>query len=320
MRFPPMKWFSILTSIFVLFFVFNLMIGSADPVDSGEVQKNSHASTNGYSIHALPIPDTLYFAGERVPLEKSYVSESYDRELLVNTYWQSQTLLLIKRANRYFPIIEPILKEQGVPEDFKYLPLIESGFMERIVSPAGASGVWQFMSATAGEYGLEVNKEVDERYHLEKSTIAACEFLKKSYARFGSWTMAAASYNAGVRGMNRQIDKQQATDYYELLLNEETARYVFRILALKEILSRPADFGFHLKPEDLYPVIPTFDVIVMGSVPDFAEFAADHGATYREFKDLNPWLRETYLSNPSKKKYLMKLPTPGAYEKVKGKK
>lgn len=315
-----MKWFSILTFIFVLFFVFNLMVGSVDPVDSGEVQKNSNASTNGYSIHALPIPDTLYFAGERVPLEKSYVSESYDRELLVNTYWQSQTLLLIKRANRYFPIIEPILKEQGVPEDFKYLPLIESGFMERIVSPAGASGVWQFMSATAGEYGLEVNKEVDERYHLEKSTIAACEFLKKSYARFGSWTMAAASYNAGVRGIDRQIDKQQATNYYELLLNEETARYVFRILALKEILSRPADFGFHLKPEDLYPVIPTFDVIVMGSVPDFAEFAADHGATYREFKDLNPWLRETYLSNPSKKRYLMKLPTPGAYEKVKSKK
>ncbi len=315
-----MKWFSILTSIFVLFFVFNLMVGSVDPVDSGEVQKNSNASTNGYSIHALPIPDTLYFAGERVPLEKSYVSESYDRELLVNTYWQSQTLLLIKRANRYFPIIEPILKEQGVPEDFKYLPLIESGFMERIVSPAGASGVWQFMSDTAGEYGLEVNKEVDERYHLEKSTIAACEFLKKSYARFGSWTMAAASYNAGVRGIDRQIDKQQATNYYELLLNEETARYVFRILALKEILSRPADFGFHLKPEDLYPVIPTFDVIVMGSVPDFAEFAADHGATYREFKDLNPWLRETYLSNPSKKRYLMKLPTPGAYEKVKSKK
>lgn len=317
MRFLSMKWFSILISLVVLFFVFSLMVGSSDPVDLADSPKEATSYTNGYSIHALPIPDTLYFAEERVPLEKSYVRESYDRELLVNTYWQSQTLLLIKRANRYFPVIEPILKEQGVPEDFKYLPLIESGFMERIVSPAGASGVWQFMSATASEYGLEVNSEVDERYHLEKSTMAACAFLKKSYARFGSWTMAAASYNAGVRGMNRQIDKQQSTNYYELLLNEETARYVFRILAIKEILSQPADFGFHLKAEDLYYPISTLEVIVMGSVPDFAAFAADHGATYRELKDLNPWLRETYLSNASKKRYVMKLPAPGAYDKIK---
>lgn len=317
MYFSSIKWISAVVLAFILFTLLNLFIGSAWPLEPAVVDEHKTEQLSNYTVHAMPIPDSLSFAGERVPLEKSYVRESYDRELLVNCYWQSQTLLLIKRANRYFPIIEPILKEQGVPDDFKYLPLIESGFMERIVSPAGASGLWQFMSATASEYGLEVNKEVDERYHIEKSTVAACAFLKKSFDLFGSWTMAAASYNAGVRGMNRQIDKQKSTNYYELLLNEETARYLFRILALKEILKQPDKFGFYLKEEDLYPPIPTVDVVVMGSIPDFADFAADHGITYRELKDLNPWLRETFLSNPSKKRYVLKLPAPGAYELVK---
>ena len=314
-RFPRIKIWSALITAVIIFFVFTIFVNSSDPEVSVDPASSKAFVGNNYRIQALPMPLELSFAGERVPLERTYVSESYDRELLVNTYWQSQTLLLLKRANRYFPIIERILEEQGVPDDFKYLPLIESGFVERIVSPAGAAGLWQFLSSTAKEYGLEVNNEVDERYHIEKSTVAACLFLKKSYERFGSWTMAAASYNAGVRGINRQIEKQKVDSYYDLLLNEETSRYVFRILALKSIFSAPEDYGFYLNEEDLYPVIPTYDVVVSGAIADFADFASGYGVTYREFKDLNPWLRENHLTNSSGREYTFKIPEPDAFLK-----
>lgn len=313
--FPVVKILSVATSIIAIVLVFNLFVHSSvpeptpeeDPAELSLFQQN-------YSIHALPMPSELNFAGEEVPMNKTYVRESYDRELLVNTYWQSQTLLLIKRANRYFPIIEPILEAEGVPSDFKFLPLIESGFQERVVSPAGAAGVWQFLEGAAKDYNLEVNKEVDERYHIEKSTVAACRYLKKAYERFGSWTMAAAAYNAGPRGMERQVDRQKITSYYDLLLNEETGRYVFRILAIKSIMADPQKFGFHLGEDDLYPVIPTNDLVVTGAIADFADFALEHGTTYRELKDLNPWLRETFLLNPSQKTYTIKIPKPGAFE------
>ncbi|MGQ1946931.1 lytic transglycosylase domain-containing protein [Geofilum sp. OHC36d9] len=312
-RFARVKIWSAFTTAVIIFFVFTMFVNSSDPDAFVENASTEAFVGDNYRIQALPMPSELSFAGEHVPIERTYVSESYDRELLVNTYWQSQTLLLIKRANRYFPIIEPILKEQGVPDDFKYLPLIESGFVERIVSPAGAAGLWQFLSATAKEYGLEVNNEVDERYHIEKSTVAACLFLKKSYERFGSWTMAAASYNAGARGINRQIDKQKVVSYYDLLLSEETSRYVFRILALKSIFSAPEEYGFYLDDEDLYPVIPTYDVVISGAIADFADFATGYGTTYREFKDLNPWLRENYLTNSTGKEYILKMPEPDAF-------
>jgi len=311
---PIIKILPIATSLIAIVLVFILFIQSTIPeqIPEDEPSKLSLFQQN-YSIHALPIPDELSFADEKVPINKTYVRESYDRELLVNTYWQSQTLLLIKRANRYFPIIEPILEAEGVPTDFKYLPLIESGFQERIVSPAGAAGIWQFLEGAAKDYKLEVNKEVDERYHLEKSTIAACKYLKKAYKQFGSWTLAAAAYNAGLRGINRQINKQKVTSYYDLLLNEETARYVFRILAIKEIMSNPQNFGFHLEQSDLYPVIETQNIEINDAIPDFADFAKEHGTTYRELKDLNPWLRDTFLSNTSKKTYIIKIPKPGAF-------
>ncbi len=314
-QFPVVKILSITTSIIAIILVFNLFVHSAvpDPIAEEKPAELSLFQQN-YSIHALPMPDDLSFAGEPVPMNKTYVRESYDRELLVNTYWQSQTLLLIKRANRYFPIIEPILEAEGVPSDFKYLPLIESGFQERVVSPAGAAGVWQFLESAAKDYNLEVSKEVDERYHLEKSTVAACRYLKRAYERFGSWTMAAAAYNAGPRGMDRQIDRQKITSYYDLLLNEETGRYVFRILAIKEIMANPQKFGFHLGEDDLYPVIPTNELVVTGAIANFADFALEHGTTYREIKDLNPWLRETFLANPSNKTYTLKIPKPGAFE------
>ena len=302
------------TVLLAAFMVFNLFVSSSVPGQRADEERDVDLFLENYSIHALPIPRNLNFAGEKVPLHKTYVRESYDRELLVNTYWQSSTLLLIKKANRYFPVIEPILKEEGVPDDFKYLPMIESGFQERAVSPAGAVGVWQFMAGAAGDYGLEVSKEIDERYHIEKATIAACRYLKKAYERFGSWTMAAASYNAGQRGMDRQIERQKTTNYYDLLLTEETGRYIFRLLAMKEIVSSPGDFGFKLEQNDLYPVIETDTLVVSEPIPDFADFAIANGTTYRELTDLTPWLRETSLSNPAGKSYTLKIPKPGAFE------
>lgn len=308
------KVLSISSSIIAVALVFSLFVHSSAPIQvpPGDEVEISLFQKN-YSVHALPIPDELYFAGERVPIEKTYVREGFDREMLVNTYWQSQTLLFLKRANRYFPVIEPILASEGVPDDFKYLALIESGFLERAVSPAGAAGIWQFLAGTARDFGLEVSKEVDERYHLEKSTAAAARYLKSAYEKYGSWSLAAAAYNAGIRGIDRQIGRQKVDSYYDLLLVEETSRYVFRIIAIKEIFSNPQKFGFHLGVDDLYPVIETIDVEVKSPIADFADFAQAHGATYREIKDLNPWLRETFLSNLSGKKYVIKVPKPGAF-------
>ncbi|MFP4365475.1 MAG: lytic transglycosylase domain-containing protein [Bacteroidales bacterium] len=266
---------------------------------------------NDYAIYALDIPEKLEFAGEAVPLENFDVWESFDRELMVNTYWQSQTLLFIKRAERYFPLIEPILEEYEIPDDFKYLALAESG-MTNAVSPAGAVGFWQFLRGTARDYGLEVNEEVDERYHIEKSTEAACRFLLESYTTYGNWTMAAASYNAGRRGMNNQIGIQKETNYYDLLLNEETQRYLFRILAIKTILENPSEYGFHVKETDLYPPLDFFIVQVDEKVIDFADFAKKFNTNYKILKHLNPWLRKPYITNLQRKTYSIKLPLEGA--------
>ena len=262
---------------------------------------------DSYKIFSLNIPDGLSFAGERIPLEIDDVRESLDRELLVNTYWQSQSLLFHKRANRWFPIIEPILKANGVPDDFKYLAVIESG-LDNVVSPAGATGYWQIMKETGREFGLEINNEVDERYNVEKATVAACKYLKKAHAKYGSWTMAAASYNVGVRGLERQVDRQKADNYYDLLLNTETGRYLYRTIAIKEILSKPAQYGFHFRPKDLYQPYETYDITVDTAVSDFANFAFEQGVNYKILKILNPWLRDTYITNPEKKEYIIKLP------------
>jgi membrane-bound lytic murein transglycosylase D len=275
------------------------------------IQHNEDDFKRDYAIYALAIPDKLEFAGEAVPMEYFDVWESFDREILINTYWQSQTLLFIKRANRFFPVIEPILEEYDIPDDFKYLALAESG-LTNAVSPAGAVGIWQFLRGTAGDYGLEVNEEVDERYHLEKSTAAACRFLLESYTSYKSWTMAAASYNAGRRGMNNQIGIQKETDYYDLLLNEETQRYLFRILALKTILENPAEYGFHLNENDLYPQIDWIEVEVSSRIEDFAEFAKEFNTNYKMLKFLNPWLRRPFLTNRPGRTYTIRLPAENA--------
>ena len=265
-----------------------------------------------YKISAIEIPENLNFAGERVPQEDPEIMERIDREFLVNTYWQSNALLLMKRAHKYFPVIEPILTKYGVPDDFKYLAVAESG-LQNVVSPAGATGVWQIMRATGREYGLEVNTNVDERYHLEKATEVACRYLRKYKDKFGSWTLAAAAYNAGAGGVNKQLTLQQADNYYDLLLGQETGRYIFRILAIKEILSNPDIYGFEIADEDLYNAIPTFSVEVDNPIGNFADFASEYGINYKILKRHNPWLREPHLNNKSGKKYFIAIPNKGHY-------
>ncbi|WP_298348279.1 lytic transglycosylase domain-containing protein [uncultured Dokdonia sp.] len=280
------------------------------PVQDEKVQ--TEKLINDYNVYAIPMPDGLNFAGEEVPVQNPDIKERMDRELLVNTYWQSNALLLFKRAHKYFPIIEPILAEEGVPDDLKYLAVIESG-LTQAVSPARATGFWQIMKETGKEYGLEVNSNVDERYHIEKSTRAACQYLKKSKERFGNWTAAAAAYNAGNYGVSRRFEEQNVNDYYDLLLGEETGRYVFRIIALKEILNNPKKYGFNYRTEDLYTAVPTYKVEVDTAVTDFVKFAERFGINYKILKIHNPWLREPKLNNSSRKKYYIEIPKQGAY-------
>ena len=271
-----------------------------------EVVNSDKNFKDDYNVFALDLPENIDFAGERTPLEITDVRERLDKELLVNTYWQSNALLLIKRSHKYFPIIEPILKEYGIPDDFKYLAVAESG-LEHVVSPAGATGFWQIMKSTAREYGLEVNNNVDERYHIEKATRVACQYLKNSKERFGTWTLAAASYNAGNTGISRELKRQEVTDYYDLLLNPETSRYVFRIIALKHILSNAKEFGFHFEEENLYTIEPVKKVSVDTAVTDFVRFAEKFDMNYKTLKIHNPWLRDKHLDNYSRKVYEIKV-------------
>jgi hypothetical protein len=259
---------------------------------------------------AMYFPTAVDFAGEKTPLQISDVRERLDRELLINANLDATTALIIKRANRVFPIIEPILAKYGVPDDFKYLAVIESGLVNA-VSSAGARGVWQFMPETAKEKGMEVNDIVDERYHLEKSTEAACRYLLSAKEKFGSWTLAAASYNGGMNGINKRIDEQKVSNYYDLALTEETSRYVFRILALKEIMRQPAKYGFNIYPSDLYTQIPTKKVAVDSSITDLTGFAIAQGINYKILKIHNPWLRDKKLINPTKKRYEIEIPLEG---------
>lgn len=255
-------------------------------------------------------PDAIDFAGEKTPLHIYDVKERMDRELLINVNLHSSTILVIKRANKVFPIIEPILAKYNVPDDFKYLAVIESSLLNA-VSAAGARGVWQFMPETAREKGMEVTESVDERYHLVKSTEAACKYMLSAKEKFGSWTLAAASYNGGMSGIAKQIEFQQVNDYYDLLLNEETSRYVFRILALKEIMKNPVLYGFDIQPKDLYENLPTKTIEVDSTISDLAIFAKAQGINYKILKYHNPWLRDKKLDNPKKKKYEIEIPLKG---------
>lgn len=264
-------------------------------------------------VRSLDVPKQMEFAGEEVPLNDPEVRMRLDREFLVNTYWQSNAILLAKRAHKYFPIIEPILEEHGVPDDFKYLALAESG-LTQIVSPAGATGFWQIMKETGKEYGLEINTNVDERYHIEKSTRVACQYLKQSKEKFGTWTLAAAAYNAGNAGIRKQMNRQKAENYYDLLLVEETSRYVFRILAMKEIIGNYESHGFQIDENHFYPKIKVTQVEIDTSIENLSDFAHEFGISYKTLKLHNPWLREVNLVNNSRKKYQLEIPVKGQYE------
>ncbi|WP_394971395.1 transglycosylase SLT domain-containing protein [uncultured Croceitalea sp.] len=314
---------NILAGIGFLFVVGSLIYAVQDKStkdsDNTSTAIEDQSKTNvgdGYQISAIEIPEDLNFAGEAVPLKDPEILERVDREFLVNTYWQSNALLLMKRANKYFPIIEPILAKNGIPDDFKYLAVAESG-LTNVVSPAGATGFWQIMKVTGREYGLEVNSNVDERYHIEKSTQVACDYLNKWKKRFGNWTLTAAAYNAGPAGIQKYMNVQKVNDYYDLLLGQETGRYVFRIMAIKEIISNPDKYGFSVEKEDFYDAVPTFTVEVNKPIADWADFAALYEINYKILKRHNPWLREPHLNNASKKKYVIEIPNKGYYRESK---
>ncbi len=269
-----------------------------------EVKKDGRLQ---YKWYAPEIPKSLSFAGEKVPLERMEIKEQLDRELLYNYYNHYSTIYVLKLAGRYFSLIEPILKAQGIPEDFKYLCIAESALQNQ-TSRVGAVGFWQFMPATAPQFGLEVSDDVDERYDVEKSTIAACKYFRQAHDKFNSWTAAAASYNMGQGGYNGQSTFQQTHDYYNLLLPEETMRYVFRILAFKLLIGEAQKYGYPLDKSDAYKPYKTHTVKVSSSISNLAQWAIDNGTTYRNLKMLNPWLRDRNLTVKAGKSYDIALP------------
>jgi hypothetical protein len=258
------------------------------------------------TAYAVKLPESVTFAGEQVPLDDPEVRERLDRELTVNAYWQSSTILMLKRSNRYFPTIEKILKEENVPDDFKYLCMAESS-LDNVSSPAGASGFWQFLSSTGSQYGLLINSQTDERYNLEKATRAACKYLRAAKEATGSWTAAAAGYNMGTAGVNRQQSLQGETEYYHLLLNSETSRYVQRIVALKIIHQNQKDFGFYLGQEDMYPEFK-YNVVQVSGATNWIQFAKDNGTTYKLLRIYNPWIRDMNLTNKEKRTFDVRIP------------
>ncbi|MBS4033604.1 MAG: lytic transglycosylase domain-containing protein [Ignavibacterium sp.] len=304
-----------LTSITVIIIAGFILYSNSEDIVAASDEKNDDNFPQNYRIISPEVPKEIYFAGERVPLENFEVYERVDREILVNTYWHSATILAMKRANRWFPVIEPILKRYNIPDDFKYLAVAESN-LDNVVSPAGATGYWQFMKAAAEKYGLEVTSEVDERYHVEKSTEAACKYLLESYQNYGNWTMSAASYNMGVAGVNNQIGRQKADNYYNLVLNSETSRYIARIVSLKLIMQNPQKYGFDLNGSDLYPQLKTYEMELPGSVVDFADWAAVREINYKVLKMYNPWLRDNKLTNRNSKIYTIQLPEKGSIEVI----
>jgi len=263
---------------------------------------NSTSSTH-LKLQSIPSqPKMISFANEKVPLDKNYVQERLDRELLVNTFWHSNTILVLKRSKKYFPIIEPILRKNGIPHDFKYLAVIESGLIH-VKSPAGAEGFWQFMPQTAREYGLQVNDSVDERLNLIKSTESAAAYLKDAYEVFGNWTLSAASYNAGMQRIQSAMNKQKAKSYYDLFLNEETSRYMYRLLATKLIFESPETYGFAITDEEAYAFPNTKLVRISKSNINWVDFALSHDMSYADFRELNPWIKGHSTANRNQKEY-----------------
>ena len=272
----------------------------------------NYGENSTHKVYALHLPDTLRFAGESFDITSPDLRERLDRELLVNTYWQSNMMLLLKRSNKFFPLIERVLKEESVPIDFKYLAVIESG-LENVRSPAGAKGFWQIMRTTGRDYGLEINSNVDERYHLEFSTKVAAKYLKRAKEKFGSWALAAAAYNRGINGIQRNLTTQKASDYFDLFLGQETSRYLFRIFAVKEIIENPIKYGYVFEQKDLYQYIPVRLHGIDTPINNLASFAKKMGVNYKLLKIHNPWLIQNHLNNKSRKYYEIAIPEEGYY-------
>ena len=298
------------TAIIIIFAGFTILLAIQGFGGEPGTGKNISEGTGSDISRPYKLPDSVSFAGERMPLENFDTRESLDREIITTAYRHSSTILIIKRAGRYFPVIESILKEYNIPEDFKYLAVAESD-LSNMISPAGATGFWQIMPETGKEEGMEINTEIDERYHLERSTRFACEYFLRSYAKYGNWTIAAASYNGGRNGIDDQIEIQNEKNYYNLLLTEETARYIFRVVAYKLIINDPLAYGFEIDRKDLYPEIRFNEVKVDSAVTDFSDFAKKYGTNYKMLKYLNPWLRKPYLTNKAGKTYMIKMPAEG---------
>ena len=286
----------------ILFFLFLISFGIS------KTRFLTNGNESNYKIFSISIPKKVSFAGEEINLNDQDLFERMDRELLVNTYWQSNTILMIKRANKYFSQIEKILIDEGVPTDFKYLALIESGF-QNVTSPSGAKGFWQIMKTTGKEYGLEINSNVDERYNLDLSTRLACKYLKKARDKFGNWILAAAAYNRGINGIQNKITNQKQKTYENILFGEETKRYIFRIIALKNIIESPESFGFYIKKEDMYNPIKYDKIKINTPINNISDFSKKFGLTYKALKIHNPWLLENHLNNKSRKVYTISIPS-----------
>ena len=298
---------------------FSLAQSSDEQLESYEGTDREYLAFDSidHVTHDIVLPDAMTFCGEEVPLDLFYVREQLERELLINSYLHSSTLLLLKRTTRWFPVMEPIMEQYGLPEDFKYLAMIESS-LTNARSTKNAVGFWQFMEGTGKEYNLENNKEVDMRYNVEKETVAACKYLKAAYRKFGSWTLAAASYNCGGGRVSKALEEQRIDSYYDMHLPEETQRYVFRILAMKLITENPEKYGYQISDNGWYRPYETKTVTVTQSIPDLVQFAYEHGTNYKMLRYFNPWLRSTSLTISAGNSYEIKIPT-GSYAKTHGK-
>jgi hypothetical protein len=279
-------------------------------VDNYSPTSNEPQSLVEHMFTSPPLPDQIDFCGEKVPLHIYWVKEGLDRELINQYYQHSRTLLTLKRSARFFPVIEKILKEEKVPEDLKYLCIAESN-LDNVVSPAKASGFWQFMDATAKNYGLELNENVDERYHLEKAAYAACKYLKKLKKQFGNWTLAAAAYNMGEGGLAKEIKEQQIENYWELFLNQETSRYLNRCVAYKLIFENQELYNIRISENDLYKPIDFKEIVVNETIDDLRVYCTENKILYRQLKELNPWLRSTKLLVKAGTNYTLKIAVSG---------
>jgi len=296
--------FIVLSTLFIIFSAVVGFKGYSNP------SNNVFSEDTVFTNRTYKLPDNVTFAGEKMPLENFDTRESLEREILTSAYRHSSTIMIIKRANRYLPVIEKILRKNNIPDDLKYLAAAESEF-SNMISPVGATGFWQIMPETGREAGMEINNEVDERYDLEKSTQFACEYFQKSYEKYGNWTLAAASYNGGRSAVDEQIQIQNQNNYYDLLLSEETARYIFRAVAYKLIITDPGSYGFTIDKDDLYPELKYFEVKVDSAITSFSRFAEMYGTNYKLLKFLNPWLRKSYLTPKPSKEYIIKIPVAG---------